>query len=108
MEARDGHRQIDLSGWCQISTDLASCIWLGDQVEVVVRERLSRWQKKREPGMQVLKLSLTSIPIWIMLTHLPMEFWTHTCLSYVTSGVGKPLCADSITKDRERLGFAGN
>jgi len=108
VEAHDGHRQIDRLVSSKISSDLASCIWLGDQVEVVVRGRLSRWQKKREPGMQVLKLSLTSIPIWIMLTHIPMEFWTHTCLSYVASGVGKPLSADSITEDRERLGFAGN
>jgi hypothetical protein len=63
---------------------------------------LRRW----EPRMQLLKLSLTSIPIWIKLLHLPMEFWTPTCLSYVASGVGKPLYADSITEDQERLGFA--
>jgi hypothetical protein len=63
---------------------------------------LRRW----ELGMQILKLSLNSIPIWIKLMHLPMEFWTPTCLSYVASGVGKPLYADSITGDQTRLGFA--
>ena len=56
--------------------------------------------------MQILKLYLNSIPIWIKLMHLPMEFWTPTCLSYVASGVGKPLYADSITGDQTRLGFA--
>lgn len=35
-----------------------------------------------------------------------MEFWTSTCLSYLASWVGKPLYADSITEDQERLGFA--
>ncbi|KAK3229305.1 hypothetical protein Dsin_001186 [Dipteronia sinensis] len=63
---------------------------------------LWRW----EPGMQILKLSINSIPIWIKLMHLPMEFWTTTCLSYVARGVGKPLYADSITGDQTRLGFA--
>jgi hypothetical protein len=31
---------------------------------------LRKWQ----PGMQVLKLTLTFILIWIKLTHLPLEF----------------------------------
>ncbi|GLT55151.1 hypothetical protein SLA2020_282980 [Shorea laevis] len=35
-----------------------------------------------------------------------MEFWTATCLSYVASGVGKPLCADVATEEQLRLGFA--
>jgi hypothetical protein len=38
--------------------------------------------------------------------HLPMEFWTPTCLSYVASGIGEPLYADSITRDQTRLDFA--
>lgn len=63
---------------------------------------LRRW----EPGMQLLKLSLDSLPIWIKLKHLPMEFWSPTCLGYVASGVGKPLYADSVTEDQVRLGFA--
>jgi hypothetical protein len=28
--------------------------------------------RKRQPGMQLLKLSLSSIPIWIKLIHLPI------------------------------------
>jgi hypothetical protein len=56
--------------------------------------------------MQLLKLSLSSVPIWIKLHNLPMEFWTSTCLSFVASGVGKPLCADSITEEQCHLGFA--
>lgn len=63
---------------------------------------LRKWQ----PGMQVLKLTLTSVPVWVKFVHLPMEFWTPTCLSYVASGVGKPLYADKVTEDQKRLGFA--
>jgi hypothetical protein len=63
---------------------------------------LRRWT----PGMQLLKLSLSSIPIWIKLHNLPMEFWNTTCLSHISSGVGKPLCVDSVTEEQLRLGFA--
>jgi hypothetical protein len=56
--------------------------------------------RKWTPGMQFLKLSLSSIPIWIKLHNLPIEFWNATCLSYVASGVGKPLCVDSVTEER--------
>ena len=62
--------------------------------------------QKWTPGMQLLKLSLSSIPVWIKLHNLPIEFWNSTCLSYVASGVGKPICANSVTEEQLRLGFA--
>jgi hypothetical protein len=61
---------------------------------------------KWTPAMQLLKLSLSFVPIWIKLYNLPIEFWDATCLSYVASGVGKPLCADFVTEEQQRLGFA--
>jgi hypothetical protein len=62
--------------------------------------------RKWSPGMQVLKLTLSSIPVWIKLMHLPLEFWTRNCLSHVASGVGKLLYADKVTEERRRLGYA--
>jgi hypothetical protein len=62
--------------------------------------------RKWMPGMQVMKLTLATIPVWIKLLHLPMEFWTQTCLSHVASGVGKPLYADKVTEEQKRLGYA--
>jgi hypothetical protein len=47
--------------------------------------------------MQVLKLALSSVPVWVKFLHLPMEFWTSNGLSYVASGVGVPLYADKVT-----------
>jgi hypothetical protein len=64
---------------------------------------LRRW----EPGMQLLNLSWELVPIWNKLNHLPMELWNSTCLSYVASGIGKPLYADSITEEQVRFGFLG-
>jgi len=34
-----------------------------------------------------------------------MEFWTLTCLGYVASGIRKPLFADKVTEEQQRLGF---
>jgi hypothetical protein len=62
--------------------------------------------RKWMPGMQVMKLTLVTIPVWIKLLHLPMEFWTPTCLNHVASGVGKPLYADKVTEEQKRLGYA--
>jgi hypothetical protein len=38
--------------------------------------------------------------------HLPMEFGSPICLSYVASSFGNPLYADSVTEEQQRLGFA--
>jgi hypothetical protein len=55
--------------------------------------------RKWRPCMQVLKLTLSTVPIWIKLVHLPLEFWNPMCLSHMASGVGKPLYADKITEE---------
>jgi hypothetical protein len=62
--------------------------------------------RKWTPGMQLLKISLSTVPVWIKLHNLPIEFWNSTCLSYVASGIGKPLRADFVTKEQLRIGFA--
>jgi hypothetical protein len=54
-------------------------------------------------GMQLLKLSLSNVPVLIKLHNLPIELWNNTCLSYVASGVGKPLCANSVTEEQPRV-----
>jgi hypothetical protein len=85
--------------------DVASCdevfeskLWYVVNKPLIIR----KWT----PGMQVLKLTMSSIPIWVKFMHLPLEYWTKTCLSHVASGVGKPLCADRVTEEQQRLGYA--
>jgi hypothetical protein len=39
--------------------------------------------RKWTPGMQLLKISLSTVPVWIKMHNLPIEFWNSTCLSYV-------------------------
>jgi len=35
-----------------------------------------------------------------------MKFWSAKCLSHIASGVGKPLYADKMTEEQQRLGYA--
>ena len=62
--------------------------------------------RKWAQSMQLLKLSLSIVLVWVKLHNLPIEYWNSTCLSYVASGIGKPLCADSVTEEQLRLGVA--
>jgi hypothetical protein len=77
---------------------LESRVWHVSNKPLILR----KWQ----PGMQILKLTLSSVPVWVKLINLPMEFWTPKCLSYVASGIGIPLCADKVTEEQKRLRFA--
>ena len=56
--------------------------------------------------MQLLKISLSIMLVWIKLHNLPIEFWNSTCLSYVASGVSKALYAIFVTEDQLQIGFA--
>lgn len=46
------------------------------------------------------------MPLFLKLFHLPSEFWSPEALSYVASGIGKRLCLDAATEDRNLLNFA--
>ena len=58
------------------------------------------------PGMEMLNIQLTSLPIWVKFYNIPLEYWTNTCLSYIASAIGKPLHMDSLTENGTRLSFA--
>ena len=59
-----------------------------------------------QPGMEMLNIQLTIMPIWVKFYNIPLEYWTNTCLGYIASVVGKPLHMDSLTENRSRLSFA--
>ena len=56
--------------------------------------------------MEMLNIQLTSLPIWVKFYNIPLEYWTNTCLGFITSAVGKSLHLDSLTENRTRLSFA--
>uniref|UniRef100_A0A803Q184 Reverse transcriptase domain-containing protein n=1 Tax=Cannabis sativa TaxID=3483 RepID=A0A803Q184_CANSA len=47
-----------------------------------------------------------SVPLWIRLHNLGLQYWGNKSLSALVSTVGKPIMVDQHTKDRTRIQFA--
>lgn len=60
-----------------------------------------------EPGMALKKHKHTTLPVWIKLHNLTMEFWTDEGLSVEASGVGRPLYQDAIMRSCAWLAMQG-
>ena len=58
------------------------------------------------PGMDMLDIQLSTIPIWVKFYRIPLEYWTSTCLGYIASTVGIPLHLDALTENQTKLSFA--
>lgn len=63
---------------------------------------LKEWTRMLVPS----KNHPSSIPVWIKLHRLPLEFWTHVGFSKIGSAIGKPICVDEATANRRRLDYA--
>ncbi|XP_031263560.1 uncharacterized protein LOC116121755 [Pistacia vera] len=61
---------------------------------------LQKWQ----PKMEINKEAPQFIPLWVKLFDVPLELWNAEGLSYIASGVGKPLGVDKIMEDTCRFG----
>ena len=59
-----------------------------------------------KPGMEMLNVHNTSLPIWVKFFNIPLEYWTATSLGYIASVVGIPLHLDTLTENHYRLSFA--
>ncbi|XP_062083475.1 uncharacterized protein LOC133789729 [Humulus lupulus] len=47
-----------------------------------------------------------SVPLWIRLPNLGLQYWGKNCLSALVSTIGKPIMVDKFTKDRSMIRFA--
>ncbi|GAV74023.1 DUF4283 domain-containing protein, partial [Cephalotus follicularis] len=47
-----------------------------------------------------------TIPVWVKLSRVPVQYWTKLGLSYIASMIGKPLYMDVNTTKRHSLSFA--
>ncbi|XP_062103162.1 uncharacterized protein LOC133814183 [Humulus lupulus] len=47
-----------------------------------------------------------SIPVWVRLPGLRLQYWGFKCLSALVSTIGKPMLVDKVTKDRSMVKFA--
>ena len=57
-------------------------------------------------GLSLAKETLSSIPVWVQLSGIPLEYWSAEGLSHIASAVGIPLYADAATEDCFRVSFA--
>ncbi|XP_077231942.1 uncharacterized protein LOC143865497 [Tasmannia lanceolata] len=63
---------------------------------------LRRWS----PGLPLEQPELSTIPIWVKLPGLPLQYWNNEGISKIGSVIGNPLYMDSKTADETRLNFA--
>ncbi|GAV61299.1 DUF4283 domain-containing protein/zf-CCHC_4 domain-containing protein, partial [Cephalotus follicularis] len=63
---------------------------------------LRRWTK----GMSLKLEECNTIPVWVKLSNVPIQFWTKTGLSYIASVLGRPLYMDAPTTKRHTLTYA--
>ena len=57
-------------------------------------------------GLSLTKAALTSIPVWVQLCGVALEYWTAEGLSHIASVVGVPLYADAQTEQGTHLKYA--
>lgn len=62
---------------------------------------LKEWKRMLVPS----KNHPSSIPVWIKLHRLPLEFSTHIGFSKIGSAIGKPIHVDEATANKRRLDF---
>ena len=58
------------------------------------------------PKISWQREDVLTVPIWVQLHNVPLEFWTAEGLSYLANAVGKPLYADAVTESSRRLQYA--
>ncbi|XP_062080350.1 uncharacterized protein LOC133785111 [Humulus lupulus] len=55
--------------------------------------------------LSVVRLVL-SVPLWIRLQDLGLQYWGSKCLSALVSTIGKPIMVDKYTRERSHIQFA--
>ncbi|GAV78744.1 DUF4283 domain-containing protein [Cephalotus follicularis] len=63
---------------------------------------LRKWSK----GMSLTLEDCKSIPVWVKLSKIPIQYWTKMGQSYIASVLGKPLHMDLSTTNQYALAFA--
>lgn len=63
---------------------------------------LQQW----EPLLSLKKGSFDSLPVWVRLKSIPVEFWSQAGIGAIASVVGKPLFVDLRTEQMELISFA--
>ena len=57
-------------------------------------------------GLELTKEAQTTIPIWVNIYNVPLEFWNPEGLGYIASAISKPLHVHQMTATCRKLSFA--
>ncbi|XP_062118499.1 uncharacterized protein LOC133832131 [Humulus lupulus] len=76
---------------------LETCVIHFDKKPVVLRP----WTSDMDT-MQMVK----SVPVWVSLDGLGLQYWGRNSLSALVSTIGKPIMIDQVTRDRSMVKFA--
>lgn len=63
---------------------------------------LKRWKE----GMDFQSEACSNAPVWVKFHNVPLSYLSASGLSYLASGIGKPLSVDKLTKKLEPMNFA--
>ncbi|XP_019267285.1 PREDICTED: uncharacterized protein LOC109244618 [Nicotiana attenuata] len=63
---------------------------------------MKAWSEEFNLHDEVLK----TIPLWVKLPNLPINWWSMTALSKIGSALGNPICADECTTGAVRISYA--
>ncbi|XP_010425860.1 PREDICTED: uncharacterized protein LOC104710904 [Camelina sativa] len=58
------------------------------------------------PDFDPLRDKITTTPVWVRLSNIPLNFYHRSILMAIAKGLGKPLKVDLITSNLERARFA--
>lgn len=56
--------------------------------------------------MELVKVTMESIPMWISLLNLSFNLWNKEALSIICCVLGKPLFSNRYTMKKEKLSFS--
>ena len=62
--------------------------------------------RKWEPGLELSKAAPSSVPLWVHIHDIPLEYWNEEGLSYIASAIGKPIHVDRLTAAGRRISYA--
>ncbi|XP_023762213.1 uncharacterized protein LOC111910619 [Lactuca sativa] len=64
--------------------------WLINNVPMFVQ----RWR----PGLVLSKPQINSIPVWVKVFNVPLEYWNSKGVTLIANEIGKPIAMDKITQ----------
>ena len=57
-------------------------------------------------GLTLSKATVSTIPVWVHIYNIPLEFWSPAGLSHIASSIGKPIHVDRAMASCRRISYA--